>query len=281
MKNILLLLTLILFTMTTSYAQQKPTTSGYAPVNGLKLYYETYGEGTPLVLIHGSFMNIGMNWGQLIPALSKSHKVIALEMQGHGRTADIDRAYSYEGLAGDVAGLLNYLNIKQADVVGYSLGGTIAYQLAIAHPEMIKKLIIISGVYKTAGWLPQVQQAIKGLTPETLAQTPLKQAYDALAPDPSHWAAFIKKLMILEGKDFDLGDDHIKHLPPTLLIMGDNDGSDLQYTAHTYHLMGGGVCGDLEGLPKSQLAILPGVTHVSLMMETAKLTGLILPFIDK
>lgn len=281
MKNILLLLILIIFTTTASFAQQKPTASGYAPVNGLKLYYETYGEGTPLVLIHGSFMNIGMNWGQLIPELSKSHKVIALEMQGHGRTADIDRPYSLEGLADDVAGLLKYLQIKQADVIGYSLGGTVAYQLAIAHPEMIKKLVIISGVYKTAGWLPQVQQAIKGLTPEVLAQTPLKQAYDALAPAPSHWTAFIKKIMLMEEKDFDLGDDHIKHLPSTLLIMGDNDGSDLQYTARTYQLMGGGVCGDMVGVPKSQLAIVPGVSHVSLMMETTKLTGLILPFIDK
>lgn len=281
MKNSILL-TLIMFMMAVSYAQQKPSSSGYAPVNGLKLYYETYGEGPPLVLIHGSFMNISMNWGQLIPELSGSHKVIAMELQGHGRTADIDRPYSYAALADDIAGLLKYLKIDKADVAGYSFGGAIAYQLAMAHPQLVKKLIIISAVYKTAGWLPQVQETIKGLTPEALAQTPLKQAYDALAPDPSHWAAYITKMSNYVKQGFDLGDDNIKHISsPVLLIMGDNDGSDLQYTARTYQLLGGGIAGDLGELPKSQLAIIPGVSHVSLMMQTSKLAGLILPFIEK
>lgn len=259
-----------------------PTTSGYAPVNGLKMYYEIYGEGRPLVLLHGSFMTIGMNWGQLIPELSKSHKVIALEMQGHGRTADIDRPYSYPAMADDIAGLLKYLKIDSADVLGYSFGGAVAYQLAIAHPQLVKKLVIISGVYKSTGWLPPVQQGIKGLTPEVLGHTPLKQAYDALAPDTSHWATFVTKMVTLAKQDFDLGDDHIKHLAsPTLLIMGDNDGVDLQYTALTYQLMGGGTFGDMAGLPPSQLAIVPGTTHVTLMMQTATLAGLITPFLDK
>lgn len=268
--------------MTASIAQQKPTTSGYAPVNGLKIYYESYGEGAPIVLLHGSFMTIGTNWGQLIPELSKTHKVIALEMQGHGHTADSDRPYSYTALADDVAGLLKYLDIKQADIIGYSFGAPIAYQLAIAHPQLVGKLVIISGVYKKAGWLPQVQQAISGITPALFANTPMKQAYDSVAPDPAHWAAFITKMVKFAGQDFDLGDDNIKHLSsPVLMIMGDNDGVDLQYTTRTYQLLGGGVIGDLAGLPKSQLAIIPNSSHVGLMGKTEILSGIMLPFLSR
>jgi pimeloyl-ACP methyl ester carboxylesterase len=282
MKNILLLLSLLIIIMTTSLAQQKPTSSGYAPVNGLNIYYETYGEGAPLVLLHGSFMTIGTNWGQLIPALSKTHQVIAVEMQGHGHTADTDRPYSYPTLADDVAGLLKYLHIGQADIVGYSFGAPIAYQLAIAHPQLVGKLVIISGVYKRKGWQPQVRDAIAGITPELFDNTPMKLAYDSVAPVPAHWAAFITKMVKFAAQDFDLGDDHIKKLSsPVLLIMGDNDGVDLQYTASTYQLLGGGVIGDFAGLPKSQLSIVPNSSHVSLMGKTEVLSGLILPFLSK
>lgn len=282
MKYITLCLSLIIFTTTASLAQQKPTTSGYAPVNGLKIYYETYGEGSPLVLLHGAFMSIGANWAQLMPELSKTHKVIAVELQGHGRTADIDRPFSLAALADDVAGILKYLHIKQADVMGYSFGAAVSYQLAIAHPQLVKKLVIISGVYKSNGWLPQVQQAIKGITPEVFANTPMKHMYDSLAPDPSHWGTFITKMVKFAGQDFDLGDDNIKHLSgPVLLIMGDNDGADLQYTVRTYQLLGGGVSGDMSGLPPSQLAVIPGASHVSLMSKTEELSGIIVPFLRK
>ncbi|QIL41831.1 alpha/beta hydrolase [Pedobacter sp. HDW13] len=282
MKNIILSLSLIIFIMTASVAQQKPASSGYAPVNGLKIYYETYGEGAPLVLLHGAFMTIGTNWSQLIPELAKTHKVIAVEMQGHGRTADIDRPYSYTALADDVAGLLKYLNIKKTDVIGYSFGAPISYQMAIAHPQLVGKLVIISGVYKRAGWLPQVQQAISGITPEVFASSPIKQVYDSLAPNPSHWAKFITKMVKFAAEDFDLGEDNIKHLSsPVLLIMGDNDGVDLQYTARTYQLLGGGIPGDMAAMPKSQLAIIAGASHVGLMGKTEILSGLILPFLSK
>lgn len=281
MKYNKLVLAPLLIAVTSALAQSKPTTSGYAPVNGLKIYYETYGQGAPVVLLHGAFMNIGANWAELLPLLSKTHQVIALELQGHGRTADIDRPFSLPALASDVAGVLQHLHIKQATVIGYSFGAAVAYQFTVAYPQLVEKLVIISGVYKQKGWLPQVHEAIKGITPELFANTPMKQAYDSLAPNPAQWPAFISKMIKFSAQDFDLGDDNIKRIAaPVLLIAGDNDGLAPQYTARTYQLLGGGVVGDMAGLPKSQLAVIPASTHVSLMSKTAELAGVILPFLN-
>lgn len=287
-KQFLLTLFIIIYAITAQAQQTQapgPKTlrsSGYAPVNGLKLYYEIHGEGQPLVLLHGSYMTIDLNWSQVIPELAKNHKVIALEMQGHGHTADIDRPISYKGLADDVAGLLKYLKIDSADVLGYSLGGTVAYEFAILHPAMLKKLVLISTVYKYNGWQKEVLDVLSTFKPEFFDQTPLKPAYEKVAPDPAHWRAFLTKYMTFDKENFDLGADNIKTIKaPTLLIMGDNDGVDLQHKAEMYRLAGGGVFGDMAGLPKSQLAILPGTTHVSLMMETDKLLSIITPFLSK
>src|SRR5262245_11355428 len=138
------LASILFFATIQSFSQPKPAESGYAPVNGLKMYYEVYGQGKPLVLIHGAFNTIPMAFGMLIPELSKSRQVIAVEMQGHGRTADIDRPFSFESMADDVAALLKYLKKDSADIFGYSMGGGIAWQLAIRHPEAVKKLVIAS-----------------------------------------------------------------------------------------------------------------------------------------
>lgn len=257
-------------------------TSGYAPVNGLKMYYEVHGAGKPLVLLHGSYMNIDLNYGQLIPELAKTHQVIALEMQGHGRTGDIDRAYSYPAMASDVAALLQYLKIDSADVLGYSLGATVALELAIEHPSLVNKLIIISSVYKYDGWVQAARDIFSTMKPEFLEQTPLKKEYDRLSPDKSHWKAFVAQMIKFDTATFDLGADKVKQIKsPVLIINGDNDGVDLNHVAEMYRLCGGGIFGDMTGLPKSQLAIIPGATHVSLMMETGKLTNLISPFLAK
>src|SRR5687767_15337813 len=132
-------------------AQQKPIT-GYAPVNGLEMYYEVHGSGDPVVLLHGSFMTITNNWAGWIGELSKTRKVIAIEMQGHGRTADIKRDFSYEHLADDVAALLDYLKIPSADVIGYSLGGGVALNCAVRHPDKVRKVVSISAVFRQDGW---------------------------------------------------------------------------------------------------------------------------------
>ncbi|SFD22886.1 alpha/beta fold hydrolase [Spirosoma endophyticum] len=130
----------------------QPTESGYAPVNGLQLYYEVYGEGKPLVLLHGSYLTIPLNWSTFIPLLAKDRRVIATEMQGHGRTRDTTREFSYEAMADDVSGLLKHLKLDQADIMGYSMGGCLAFQVAVRHPEQVRRLVVLSGTYKHDGW---------------------------------------------------------------------------------------------------------------------------------
>src|ERR1044072_1062464 len=143
----------IIFAAFQSNGQQiKPTGSRYAPVNGIKVYYEVYGKGRPIVLLHGAFMTIDMNWAQLIPELSKTRKVIAIELQGHGHTQFSDRKLSFPAIASDVEGVLDHLKIDSADITGYSLGGYVAYQLAIQSPKRVTKLVIISSTYKSGGW---------------------------------------------------------------------------------------------------------------------------------
>jgi pimeloyl-ACP methyl ester carboxylesterase len=286
--KLLLILSFLLINLSviTTRAQNKtmnsPKTSGYAPVNGLKLYYEVYGEGKPIVLLHGSYMTINLNYGQLIPELVKTHKVIAIEMQGHGHTADIDRPFSYAALADDVDGLLKYLKIENADILGYSLGATVGLELAIKHPAVVNKLVFISSVFKYDGWIQATRDVFPTMKPEFLEKTPLKTEYDKAAPDKTHWTAFVTKLIKFDSTPFDLGADNVKAIKaPVLIIKGDNDGVDLGHVAEMYTLCGGGVFGDMAGLPKSQLAIIPAATHVSLMMKTQKLATLINPFLDK
>jgi pimeloyl-ACP methyl ester carboxylesterase len=264
---------------TVGIAQQPATTlksSGLAPVNGLKVYYEVHGDGRPLVLLHGAFMTIEMNWGQLIPDLAKTHKVIAIEMQGHGHTADTKRPFSYEALADDVADVMKYLKIEKADIVGYSFGGTVAYQLAIQNQEMVNSLTIISSTYKAEGWQPEALEALKSIKPEFFDDSPLKSGYVAVAPDPGHWIEFVSKLLDFDTVHYNLGDEHIKSIScPVLLICGDNDGIDKPELIKTYQLLGGAVFGDMVGMPKSHLAILPAKGHVSLMMDTPAIFSLL------
>ncbi len=266
----ILLIAIVLSATHQSIAQQnKPSDSGYAPVNGIKVYYEVYGEGMPVVLLHGAFYTIDMNWGQLIPELSKTRKVIAIEMQGHGHTPFSDRKLSPTTLASDVESVMDYLKIDSADVVGYSFGGSVAYQFAIQSPKRLRKLIIISSVYKSSGWLPEVTKGLKNLKPELFDNTPLKAAYDAVAPDKTKWTKFLEQMIAYAATPFDLGDSNIAEIAaPVLLISGDNDGMDKIELIKTYQLLGGGETSDFGVTPKSQLAIIPGQGHVSLMMQT-------------
>lgn len=266
-----ILLIAIVFAAFRSDAQGvKPSTSGYAPVNGIKVYYEVYGEGRPVVLLHGAFFTIDMNWGQLIPELSKTRKVIALELQGHGHTPFSARKLSFPTLASDVEGVMDYLKIDSADIVGYSMGGSVAYEFAIQSPRRLRKLVIISSTYKSSGWLPQVTDGLKNLKPEFFANTPMKTAYDAVAPDKTKWTAYLEQMFAFAATPFDFGDSNIAKISaPVLIISGDNDGLDKVELMKTYELLGGGVSADLGPMPKSHLAIVPSQGHVSLMMQTA------------
>ena len=261
---------IIIFAAAQSKAQQlKPAESGYAPVNGLKVYYEVYGEGKPLVLLHGAFMTIETNWGQLIPELSKTRKVIAIELQGHGHTPFSDRKLDQAALASDVEGVMKHLKVDSADVVGYSMGGSIAYKLTIQSPKRVKKLVIISSTYKSTGWRPEIADAFKNMKPEMFANTPMKTAYDAVAPDKKKWTKFIEQMIVFAGTTFDMGDANIAKITSRVLIIaGDNDGLDKVELSKTYQLLGGDKFSDMGPMPKSHLAIVPGQGHVSLMTQT-------------
>lgn len=270
-----LIIAVLFLTVTQSIGQQlKPVSSGYAPVNGIKVYYEVYGEGKPLVLLHGAFYTIEMNWGQLIPELAKTRKVIAVEMQGHGHTPFSDRKLDIATMASDVEGVMDFLKVDSADVAGYSMGGSIAYQLTVKSPKRVKKLVIISSTYKTSGWLPVVNSGFKGFKPEFFDNTPIKTAYDAVAPDKTKWRKFVEQMIAFAGVPFDVGDANIANITsPVLLISGDNDGLDKVELMKTYQLLGGGVSADLAPMPKSHLAIVPAQSHVGLMMQTKTIAG--------
>jgi pimeloyl-ACP methyl ester carboxylesterase len=269
-----LIIAILFFTVFQSNGQKsKPSNSGYAPVNGIKVYYEVYGEGRPIVLLHGAFYTIEMNWADLIPELSKTRKVIAIEMQGHGHTPFSDRELSITTLASDVEKVMDYLKIDSADIAGYSMGGSVAYQFAVQSPKRLRKLVIISSTYKTDGWLPVVNTAFNEFKPELFDNTPLQTGYDAVAPDKTKWRNFLKQMFDFAQVSFNVGDANIaKIAAPVLLISGDNDGLDKVELMKTYQLLGGGVS-DLQPMPKSQLAIVPSQGHVSLMMQTKTILG--------
>ena len=210
-------------------AQETPT-AGYAPVNGLKMYYEVHGSGDPVVLLHGAFMTIPGNWTGWIGELSKTRKVIAVEMQGHGRTADIKREISSENLADDVAALLDYLKIPRADVIGYSMGGGVAMQCAIRHPEKVRKVVSISAVFRHDGWVKEAVDALPKLTAEVFKGTPIEAEYKKLSPTPDAFPEFVKHVVALAAKPDDLGADKLKATKaPIFFIHGDADGVRLEH----------------------------------------------------
>ena len=258
----------------------KPTDTGYAAVNGLKMYYEVYGTGKPIVLIHGSFMSIPLNWSQIIPLLAKDRKVIVAEMQGHGRTKDIPREFSYEGMADDVSGLLKHLKIDSADVLGYSMGAGAAFQVAVRHPEQVRRLIILSGVYAHDGWWPETEAGFATFTADMFNGTPIKKQYDSLGNDPAHFPEFVKKVIGTDLKRYDWSKEVKNIKAPIFMAIGDADGVRYEHALELFRAKGGGKQGDLHGLPKSRLAIIPGTTHVGMIQRTDVLIPMISDFLD-
>ena len=262
--------------------QQKPTT-GYAPVNGLKMYYEIHGSGDPVVLLHGAFMAISDNfhWTEWIGELSKTRKVIAIEMQGHGRTADIKRDFSYDYLADDVAALLDYLKIPSADVIGYSLGGAVALNCSIRHPDKVRKVVSISAVFRQDGWTKEGLDAFPQLTAEAFKGTPIEADYKRLSPTPNEFPNFVKRVTSIDLKPHDFGADKLKATKaPIFYIFGDADGVRLDHIAEMYRLKGGEVPGDLRPRSASRLAILPDTTHVTLMSRITMIVPIVSDFLD-
>src|SRR5688572_10829333 len=167
------------------------------------MYYEVYGKGKPIVLIHGSYMNIPLNWSHIIPLLSKDRKVIVAEMQGHGRTRDIERVFSYENMADDVSGLLNHLKIDSADILGYSMGGGVAFQFAVRHAEQVRRLVILSGTYAHDGWYPDAEAMFATINADMFKGSSIQKQYDSLGNDPAKFAEWVKKVMSPDLKLYD------------------------------------------------------------------------------
>ena len=271
---------LMLTLLGSTAAAQEPKT-GYAPVNGLKMYYEIHGKGDPVVLLHGAFMTITNNWTEMIAELSKTRLVIAVEMQGHGRTADIKRDFSYENLADDIAALLDYLKIKQADVLGYSMGGGVAMQLAIRHPERVRKVVSISAVIRSDGFVKEGMEALTRLEAGMFKGSPIETEYKKLSPTPDQFETFVKHVVQFASKPYDFGAEKMKATKaPMLFIHGDADGVRLDYIAEVFRLKGGEIHGDLRPRSESRLAILPNTTHVTLMNKLDVIVPMVNDFLN-
>lgn len=254
--------------------------SGYADVNGLKMYYEVHGKGQPIVLVHGSFMNIPMNWAHVIPSLSRTRQVIVAEMQGHGRTRDVARELSYEGMADDVAGLLDHLEIASADVLGYSMGGGVAYQVAIRHPERVRRVVILSGAYAHDGWWPDAEASFGTITADMFKGSPIEQQYVEFGNDPAHFAEFIQKVISIDLKPYDWSAEAKAIAAPMFIVLGDVDGVRYEHALELFRAKGGGKMGDMHGLPQSRLAIIPGTTHGGMLQRVSWWVPMVDDFLD-
>lgn len=259
-----------------------PTTAaiatGHAPTNGLAMYYEIHGEGegVPLVMLHGAYMTgtgtglAGM--GDFIAPLRAGRRIIAPDLQGHGRTADIERPIRYETLADDVAALLRHLGVVRADLFGFSLGGGVALQLAIRHPHLVGKLVVASASSGTGA---------DAIYPEVFAGTAFLAEYERVAPAPEAFPALVAKLKDLDAQVFTWPDEQIRAIvAPTLVVVGDADIVRPAHAVALFQLRGGGVPGDLAGLPNARLAILPGTTHIGVVQRVAWLVPMIEEFLS-
>ncbi len=254
------------------------TQTGYAQVNGLNMYYEIHGAGEPLVVIHGAYMNIDA-MGALLHTLAQTRQVIAVELQGHGRTADIDRPFSFENFADDVAALIRHLGIQKLDVVGYSMGGNTALQLAIRHPDLVGNLVAMSVNFRRDGYYPEVLAMMEGITPEMFAGSPMETEFVRLSPNPDTWPQFVAKLTAFDAVDFAWPPEMIRSITvPTLLVFGDNDVITPEHMIELFRLLGGGGPGDMGSpLPTVRLAILPATSHITVLARAE----IILPMITE
>jgi pimeloyl-ACP methyl ester carboxylesterase len=257
----------------------------YAPAGELSLYYEEHGSGRPTVLLHGAYMTVEL-MEPLLSALARTRRVIAAEMQGHGRTADIDRPITYEQMADDTATLIRHLGLDEADVVGYSMGGGVALQLALRHGSLVRKLVVASASFRSDGMPAVALEMFPSITPEMFAGSPIEQAYRETAPEPGAFPALVEKLTRLDSTPFAWPEEEIRAIEaPTLIVLGDSDGVRLEHAVELFGLRGGGVMGDLQGMPASQLAVLPGTAHFvppgsGLLDRADWLEAMIPPFLD-
>ena len=246
------------------------------------MYYELHGSGgTPLVLLHGGLFDIDQQFGEVLPALAATRQVIAADFQAHGRTNDIDRALTSAGLASDVVGLLEHLEVARADVFGFSVGGAVALHLAIRHPELVRKVIVSSASFNRDGDRPENSEAVGSMTVDMIAGTPMEAgvqgevAASRPAAGPAGQARRVRRR--LPG----WSDADIQGIAaPTLITVGDCDAVKLEHAVRFLQLRGGDVNGDFVGVPSSQLAVFPGSTHFFGMARTALVLDVVQTFLD-
>lgn len=265
----------------TAAAHAHPEPRGaYVEVNGMQMYYEVSGEGDPLVVLHGAYMNIP-TMGEIIPRLAETHKVYAIEFQGHGRTEDINRPITYPNLADDAAAFMDAVGVERADVFGYSMGAAAGLQLAIRHPEKVDQLIGASIAYDATGWQPAFREMIPTMSPEMFVGGPMEAEWQKLAPNKDGFNDLVEKLIALEKEPMAWEADVRALQAPVLIIAGDADVSTLEHSVSMFRLLGGGVMGDMgQPLPGSRLAILPATSHTAVINQVDLLHSFIEPYLQ-
>ena len=242
-----------------------PMSRGFADLNGITLYHEIYGQGAPLVLLHGGLMTIG-DVSRLLEGLATTRQVIAVELQGHGHTPDTDRPLSFETMGDDIAALLDHLDIPQADIVGLSLGAAVGLRTAIQHPEHVRRLVVISSPYAKAGWYPEAQKGmgqVGAAMAVHLIQTPTGRLSKSW-PEPERFPQFLDKMGGLLGASYDWSVDVKTLAMPVMLMFADNDSVSQKHVAEYFALLGGGVKEpgwQKTRLSRARLAIIPGYSH--------------------
>lgn len=258
---------------------QTETKGDRVQVNGMQIYYEVSGAGDPLIVLHGAYMNIP-TMGAIIPKLARTHKVYALEFQGHGRTTDIDRPITYPNLADDISAFMDAVGIKKADIFGYSMGAAAGLQLAIRHPEKVSKLVAASVAYDAEGWQPEFKAFIPQMTVEMFVGMPFAADYRKLAANPDGFPALVKKLIALEHEPMAWEADVKALKAPVLIIAGDADVVTLEHAVALFRLLGGGAMGDMgKEPPASRLAVLPATSHTAVIGQADLLDAIIEPFL--
>ena len=263
----------------------KPTKSGRVPANGVDYYYEIHGSGEPLLLLHGGLGSIDMFGGNVLPALAKTRQVIAVDLQGHGRTTLGDRPIDLVNIANDLREVLDKLGFKQVDVAGYSFGGGAGLRLAIQHPAVVRRLAVISAPYAQNGFfaemLPQ-QAAVSGAMAEQMKETPMYKSYVAVAPNPKDFPRLLDRMGEFMRRQYDWGDEVKRLSMPVMLVYGDADMVRPEHIVQFYQLVGGGLKDagwQREHMSRNRLAILPDVTHYEMFLSP-DLARTILPFLD-
>ncbi|GIG68194.1 alpha/beta fold hydrolase [Phytomonospora endophytica] len=250
----------------------------------MDIYHEDHGtgEGRPLVLIHGALSGIGTSFGEFLPLLAKTRRVIAVELQAHGRTRDIDRPFGFSAFAADVVELLDRLGVERADVFGWSMGGAVALRLGTDHPERVGRLVLASMSFDNDGLHPGLLDGIADLRPEHLHGSEFHEEYLRTAPDPDGWPNLVEKVKAQDAAPEQWTREEVSALEaPAFIVLADSDIVRNEHAVEFFGLLGGGVAGDLVGLPASRLAILPGSTHTTIPQRADWLAPMIGEFLDE